>query len=458
MSSETPKPFAPPRLADGAAATPPTPSASGCTLPQPVQTRNLLLFALNTSLIYLAAPVLYVGLTQASLCEHLHTTNWVANLPQVAFTLCTVMPIFLAWLFPRARQLRYVICAGFSASGAMSLLLALTLLVGAPRWLLIALLILQGGMVGASITPAVALMWEVLGRGVSASRRGVALSLGFGLGPSLAVIGSLISQGMIKGNVFGWEVQHPQYPWNFALVFATTVPIMAVAAIASLRFVIPILDDDAPREPFVSGVFGGIVEILSRPVLLRATIATMLVYMGSFVMTNVGLYTIVATGYPSEDFVGYQNAFRFSFKVVAGLCLGMLLTRFSPRSGMLITAVLNLLAVAWVMSIDGYPFLVCFGLFGAGELYGVYGPNYFLASSPPEQMRRNMSFVGMLLVPAAPAALLFGAITDSLKKDYGPNTAYQVSFALAGAMLLVATLLLLTLPARPRGGEPNARE
>ena len=37
---------------------------------------------------------------------------------------------------------------------------------------------------------AIALLWEVIGRGSDESRRGLALSMAFGAGPLLAVLGS----------------------------------------------------------------------------------------------------------------------------------------------------------------------------------------------------------------------------------------------------------------------------
>ena len=51
--------------------TPVQDSSEQCSLPRRVQLNNLVLFALCTGMQYLAAPVLYVGITQASLCEKL---------------------------------------------------------------------------------------------------------------------------------------------------------------------------------------------------------------------------------------------------------------------------------------------------------------------------------------------------------------------------------------------------
>ncbi|HCK52798.1 MAG TPA: hypothetical protein DIC23_06240, partial [Planctomycetaceae bacterium] len=66
--------------------------AERCPLAKPVQLRNLVLFALCTGMQYLAAPVLYVGITQASLCEKLGADARVANLPATLYFAFTAMP------------------------------------------------------------------------------------------------------------------------------------------------------------------------------------------------------------------------------------------------------------------------------------------------------------------------------------------------------------------------------
>ena len=70
-----------------------------------------------------------------------------------------------------------------------------------PPGVKIGLVILQGAVCGASWPTAIALLWEVIGRGVAESRRGVALALAFGVGPFLAVLGSLGSQLCLTGRL-----------------------------------------------------------------------------------------------------------------------------------------------------------------------------------------------------------------------------------------------------------------
>ena len=67
-------------------------SYAGCGLSWPEQRRNLILFALCTGTQYLAAPVLYVGITQASLCDRLGADARTSNLPGTLFFAMTAMP------------------------------------------------------------------------------------------------------------------------------------------------------------------------------------------------------------------------------------------------------------------------------------------------------------------------------------------------------------------------------
>ena len=126
--------------------------------------------------------------------------------------------------------------------------------------------------------------------------------------------------------------------------------------------------------------------------------------------------------------------------------------------GLLITAGFCLASPLWALlapkeELDlgsgGIPlFLFSFALMGAGELFGVYYPNYILSCSAKSRMRRNMALTSMLNMPSGFAALLFGLLADS----YGLPTSFLASIA-----ILIATLLLVQfgLPARPRPRESD---
>ena len=95
----------------------------------------------------------------------------------------------------------------------------------------------------------------------------------------------------------------------------------------------------------------------------------------------------------------------------------------------------------------------------AGELVGVYAPNYILSASPPSRMRRNMAFVTMLMAPAAPTGYLFGAISDHIRENkitaFGATDSttfgFQASFAVCACLMTLGLVLtLFLLPARPK--------
>ena len=172
--------------------TPVADSGEQCSLPRRVQLNNLVLFALCTGMQYLAAPVLYVGITQASLCEKLGANARVANLPATMFFALTAMPVLLAWLSPGIVSLRRNLSICYGSTAAMLFVTSLVLSMPVADSVKIGVVILQGAVSGAAGPTAIALLWEMVGRGSDERRRGLALGLAFGAGPVLAVIGSFV--------------------------------------------------------------------------------------------------------------------------------------------------------------------------------------------------------------------------------------------------------------------------
>ncbi|MEK6259783.1 MAG: hypothetical protein AABP62_14285 [Planctomycetota bacterium] len=489
-----------------------------CSLSWPEQRWNLILFAVCTGTQYLAAPVLYVGITQASLCDRLGADARTSNLPGTLFFAMTAMPALIAWLSPRVSSLKRNLSLFYGTSALMLATLAVTLALPVSNQFKLAMIVLQGGVSGAVMPAAIALLWEVMGRGSDESRRGLALSLAFGAGPLLAVVGSFGQTALLGGDLFGWHFVGLAYPTNFIILFAAGVPVMGLAAIFSQFFVIAPVEQEQTREP-VSCVIGLLIglplmfaavalmqfssvpadaatealpsaspftgtglraagglcavgaalafiyhfrTILQQRVLLLATLVTILVYAGNVIPSNMNLYSSEALGDLPEKYAGVQNMLRFSFKVVAGAVLGWVLTRTNPRVGILATASIFFVAQVWAMFVTGPWYLVAFGIHGAGELVGVYAPNYIVSASRRDQLRRNMAFVTMLMVPAAPAGYLYGAIVDGVKQAgwtaFGMNSTslgFRLSFLVCGLLILSGIILAITmLPAKPR---PSSR-
>ena len=487
--------------------------SSACPLTWPQQRWNLILFAVCTGTQYLAAPVLYVGITQASLCDHLGADARTSNLPGTLFFAMTAMPALLAWLSPRVSSLKRNLSLCYGASALMLATLAVTLASPVSKEFKLAMIVLQGGVSGAVMPAAIALLWEVIGRGSDESRRGLALSMAFGAGPLLAVLGSFGQTALLGGDLFGLHFTGLPYPTSFIVLFAAGAPIMGMAALFAQFFHIVPVEQESPRAP-VAEVVGLLVglplmfasvalmhfagqqtdgkaaesatllrslgylcafaaaaafiyhfrAILQQRVLLLATLVTILVYAGNVIPSNMNLYSAEALGDLPENFAGPQNMLRFSFKVIAGSLLGWVLTRTNPRVGILATATIFLTALVWAMLVTGPWYLVAFGLHGAGELVGVYAPNYIVSASRRDQLRQNMAFVTMLMVPAAPAGYLYGAIVDGVKQagwtagDMNSATlGFRLSFLVCGLFILSGIMLAATiLPAKPQPAKADS--
>ena len=414
------------------------------------QQRNVILYVLKWCLVYLAAPVLYVGFVQVGLCKRLGASDFIANLPSSAYLLLAAFPILVAWAVPQVRYLKLVMTIGYITTGVMGAITAAVLWLPVPNWLRIAVIIGHGAIVACSSGTAWAFEWELIGRGVSESRRGTMFAIAFSVGPLFAVIGSLAAQLVINDEIFGWAPSFWQavpYPLNYAALYTATLPLMLLAAFIVNNYVVPLPTVEVRREPFLQGVFGGFGQLVSYRLIVIACLAYLLIYSGTMIQNNMVLYTREAVGLAEETFVGYQLAIRFGCKVFAGLLLGWLLKVTNPRMNLYVTALLVIFSVMWILIAPifavGLLFLIAFGFNGAGELMGNYYPYYVLCLSPKSQMRRNMAFVMLLSAPVGFAPALYGAISD--------RWSLTASFWVALAVMLVGLVLVAaTLPARPR--------
>ena len=269
----------------------PTNSLDACPLSWPEQRRNLVLFAACTGMQYLAAPVLYVGITQASLCDRLGADARTSNLPGTLFFAMTAMPAIIAWLSPRVASLKRNLMLCYATSAVMLAAMAITLALPIPTSIKIAMVILQGGISGAVMPAAIAFLWEVIGRGSAESRRGLALSLGFGAGPILAVLGSFGQDVLLgdhsKGAVGGKAIRSVAVDFasstseipdlsQFALLFAVGAPVMGIAAFLSRFFVVPPVDREPEREPLsaVASLLIGVPLMIASVAFLHAASVT----------------------------------------------------------------------------------------------------------------------------------------------------------------------------------------
>jgi hypothetical protein len=419
-------------------------SQPACPLSIRQQNRNLVRYAVHMSLIYLAAPVVYVGNLDAILLNKLEYSDTIANLPATAFmwTTAPVLVLF-TWYFCYVRMLKPVLVASYAVSAAAGLIVVVGLLEPQSHWLVAALAI-HATLTGWSLGVANLFEWEILARGVAEQRRGLALSLAFGLGPFMAVLSSLGTQLVLDGTLASISRNALGFPRDFLALFAASVFIMAVPAISATRYLVPVPATETLREPLWSGVFGGLGEFLRNRLLMVTTLAFLLVVLGhDTVLPSVTLYTKEAIGEEAQKYLGYQFALQFSFKVVAGLLLGWMLVKTHPRAGLTATTVLCLGGLVWALAVSGRWYLVSFGILGAGELYYVYYQNYLISCSPTSMVRRNLAYSNLLALPVTSAPLVFGLISD----NYGLRCSIELA-----AILLAGTVLLvqIALPRWPR--------
>jgi len=405
-----------------------------------LQTRNALIFGALVSLIYLAAPTLYVGFVQAALGEKLEVSKAMANFPSTAYLVMAPFAMIWAWLFPQLRQLKMSISLGFLAQAVGATVVTLALVLPAPNWVRMGTVILHAVIVGCANGVIWSFNWEALARGLAESRRGKAFQFAYGFGPIFAVVGSAGAQLFLTNKIFGWMPpfwREVSFPLNFAILYGASVPIMLLAAYLARLYVFPMPKVEGERKPFVAAIFGGMGRFFSYRLITIACITYLMLYGAHMIQNNFVLVTHDKVGLEAQQLVGYQSMIRFGCKVLAGFLLAWWLTRTGPRSCMFLTGLLDIASVLWVIFAPGYWFLLAFGLNGAGELFGVYYPNYVVCCSPKSQVRRNMAFVMLIQTPVGLTPTLFGKMADK----WGLMSSFWTALAIMALTLLIVAML-----------------
>jgi hypothetical protein len=425
----------------------PTPQSSAttdCPLPARAQTRNLILFSLNKSLIFLVGPLIYVGTVDAVLLKKLGFTDAVANLPLTAFFWTTApFMVLCTWYFCQVRILKPILIGAYfiiAATGALTLIAIVQNIAG----LALAAIVVRAILMSWCTTVVSYYEWEILARGVSESRRGWALSLAYGFGPALAVLGSLVMQLALDGSVGPWTVAKAEFPWDFAIVYGATLPVMGLASFLSFWYTVPLPHAEIARPPLVSGVLGGIGDFLAHRTLMLVTVVYLVVCAGcSSILPNLVLYTKDALGDLPERFVGYQMAMRFGFKMVLGFAAGWLLVRTNSKTALLATVVFAAAGLAWALVAAGKWYLVASSMVGSGELYCIYYQNYLISCSAKSKVRHNLAYSSLLSMPVIVMPVVYGALSDA----FGLRTSLEVALAL---LVVAMVVVVACLPARPK--------
>ncbi len=390
--------------------------------------RNGLIFIWTQLLVYLAAPVLYVGVVQAAFCDKLGASATVANLPSSTYALGAVSPIICAWFFP-ARLEKVIVGRAFAIVAASMLLVCFVVFFPAPNWLRITVVIGQGMIIGILNSITNMFLFKCLARGTTEQGRTWALKYAFGFGPVAAVAGSLAAQLLLSGKIPGVP-----YPYNFGVLYAVALPCTVLCARLASRF--RIVDvAELPRSPFWSYLMESAKAFVLDRRLIVAWLAFFLWFCTYGTMTNLSLYTRVAVGRTPLELAGVVMALRFGVKSVAGFGLGALATRSGPRMAMIAAVILLGTGPIWPFVSSGYGYLFAFGLMGAGELGGVYFVNYVISISTPATTTRNIALLSLVTPASSIAPALHGSLTD----HFGFNASFL--FGIATAVAALALLL-----------------
>lgn len=414
-----------------------------CPLSTAEQGRNIFCYAAFWCLHYLAAPVTYVGLTHANLLKELGNSDTVANLPHAVYQWLTAVPILVAWFFPQPKMLKPLLVVPLLVMASMSGAVALTIWAGMSPRVVSIIVIVHGAVFGASGGVLLTTLWEVLRRGVSTSRRGSALGVTFGVGPLLACVGSLAQQALFSKTPIGGLSLGLSFPNNYLTLFAAAVPVQLLETLIAASFLIPLPTEEPTNESRVAEILGGLRRFFTYRPLVMGAVAYLLVYSGgNAIIDNVSLHAKDVLQEESATTMGTQSFLRFGFKAAAGVLFGWLLTKSNAKVMLLTTTSVLLLGMGWALSVSGWWYLIAMGWLGAGELFGVYFPNYITTSSSKSQVRVNMAYLTLLGSLVGFASVIFGQVSDR----YGRIASfYTATGILVAAMLLIAT----TLPARP---------
>lgn len=389
--------------------------------------RNAWVFTLCYALIYLAAPVLYVGAVQAALCDKLGASKTLASLPASTYMLGQFAPVIFSWLVPYRLERSMVVWANL-VTAALSALVVFSLALPLPGGLRILTVVLQGLLQGLSMSTSFVFMMQCLRRGTTQPGLARALQRTFALTPICAVAGSLGAQYILNPGIAG-----VRFPHDFALIYALAVPCsLGIAAAARSFRLVPVAEETRPA--FFEFALGSARVFFGSRTLLLVWVAYVLWYASLAATSNLTLYTREAMGREPADFSALMMAIRFGCKAAGGFALGWLALRAGLRGGVFGCAGLLAAGCLWAWLVPGMPYLFAFGLLGAGELGGTYFPNYVSSLSAASHSTRNLALMTLATPVSSFAPVLHGFLTDRF--GFAASFCFGIAAA-AGAFVLV---------------------
>lgn len=395
--------------------------------------RNGILFLLSWQLQFLGAPVIFVGVVQAALCDKLGAGPTIANLPTSAFLLGSIAPFFLAWRLP----LRYeptVIVVSNAVSAITMALVGAVLIFPFGNSTRIAFVVGQGLLSGILSSASGIYLFQCLGRGTSTAGRTKTLKWTFTSGPLFAVVGSLGAQFILNRGF-----HRIPYPYDFAVLYLIGVPCLGSVAWLSTKYQLA-SSREKPRQSFLDYIGNSTRAGKQRRTLALLWIGYFFWYCVLDAMPNISLYTKLAIGRDPKELSGAIMALRFGFKAIAGFGLGALALRRGVRAPIVASAVLFIASLMWAWVVPGYLYLLSFGLMGAAELGAAYFLNYVIEASTAANTAQNLSLLQLAVPASSLAPVLYGMATES----YG----FHASFVLGIATALIGFWIVMMLPSK----------
>jgi hypothetical protein len=396
-----------------------------------MNSRNGRVYMFSVLLMYLTAPVAYVGVVQAALCDELGASSTVANLPASAYMLGAFAPFFVSWVVP-PRWEKQAVVLGWCLNAATQGLVASVLMFVEDNSLRIGSVIFQSLLYGITASASQVLMFQCLNRGTTLEGRTRTLRLTYAIGPIAAAASSLAAQWVLTHNL-----PYFAFPRDFGLLYLCAAPLTAGVALLTLRYRL-VEVESRPNPPFLRYFKESVTSFARYRPLLLAWIAYILWYSVVFATPNISLYSREALGRDPKDFAGVIMALRFGMKAVAGFMLGAFALWKGVRAPLIACILLVGGAVLWAWLVPGYPYLLSFGIMGAGELAGIYFPNYIISVSPLAAGTRNLALLEMAGPVAGGSPALHGFLTDRF--------GFQGSFLLGLAAAAFSLAIVLFLP------------
>jgi MFS family permease len=401
-----------------------------------VDRRNALIFASTYLFIFFAAPVVYVGVVQAALCDKLGASATVSNLPASVYLFGAVASFVLAWLLPHRLERTVLVCANLVTAASMTIV-CVTLFLPFSNLVRIVAVITQGLIQGFSSNVAQVYSYQCMGRGTTVKGRGFGMRLAFTFGPLFAVMGSLGAQFVLNGGIRALP-----YPYDFGFLYLVAIPCSAMVALLSSRYHLDPIPEEPDRPGFLRYLMESVRSFARERPLVLLWFGYLLWYFTLNAMSNLSLYTREAVGRDPKELSGIIMALRFGFKALGGFVLGGIAIRWGVRAPLAICVVLVGVSLVWAWIAPGYGYLLAFGLMGAGELGGAYFPNYQVTLSTPAMGTRDLAMQSLTSPVSAIAPALHGALTDAF--------GFRASFAFGILTAVLSLLLVLRLPARLR--------